>query len=431
MAPPAPRRPAKNPRKMNDSGSSFASRDDNRETAFFNLFDSYINLERTSGARYQSRDYSLERMAPLARCAGNPETQTRIVHVAGTKGKGSTCLYLAALLQSAGIRSGTFTSPHLRTVRERFRIDDRLVDYETLLRAARNLESSLRQNDLRPSLFEIMTVLSLRMFADEGVDFSILETGIGGLLDATNYVMPACTVITPVSLDHTGLLGTRVEEVAEQKAGIIKAGIPVVLAPQPFPAAEHVIRSVAREKGCAVEPVGAPSDPRWPLKGLPPFQVVNFSTALTACTMLGLQPEADNLALPHPPGRWERISKRPLVILDVAHNADSAHELVRALEQAYPGTGFTVVLGVLKGKDTTGIFRELCAVASHFVLTNPRSPRESDLDVLVRLAEEAEVPFDVVPELASREQLGDKQRLLFTGSFFTAVIGDELYRRQA
>ena len=403
------------------------------EQEFFGIFRDYFDLEQNTSRKYSSDEYTLDRMLPLARLAGNPEKKLRLVHVAGTKGKGSTCYLLTALLRSANVRCGAFTSPHLATVRERFQMDCRLVPYAKLIKHAREYESKLRRNALQPTLFEIMTVLSMQIFAAENCEFAILETGIGGLLDSTNYPrQPECCVITAVSLDHTQLLGNTIAEIAAQKAGIIKAGVPVVCGTQPYPEAERVVRQTAARLDAPVfEPAPAAELDGWASESWPPFLADNFRAALQACRVLRVTPEREAFRLPELRARCECIRRDPLVVIDGAHNADSALKLVDGLLRLYPGRAFTVVLGVTKGKDAEGIFTALSRLGCDFILTHPRSHKGSELDVLTELAQDAGARFTVRPEIDSLDDLPPGRNLVFTGSFFTALIGEALFSREA
>ena len=219
-----------------------------QEQRFFDIFKKYYDLEKDAGKQHNPENYSLDRMYPLAALAGNPEKRFKIIHVAGTKGKGTTCHFMSALLASCGKRVGLFTSPHLSTVRERFQIDNELVSYETLIAAGEKLVKAVDEAGLSPSLFELFTVMALKIFADAGVEYVVFETGIGGRLDATNYVQPVLTVIVPISFDHMALLGNTIEEIAGEKAGILKQGVPLVLSRQSFPAAEETILKLARQR---------------------------------------------------------------------------------------------------------------------------------------------------------------------------------------
>ncbi len=401
-----------------------------KEQAFFDIFRKYYDLEHNTARRYAPGEYTLDRMLPLAEVAGHPERRLKVLHVAGTKGKGSTCHFTAALLVAAGCRCGLFASPHLVTVRERFLLDGRLISYDLLLRQAAAYEAELRRHDQVPTLFEIMTLLALIIFAAEGCEFAVLETGIGGRLDATNFVpTPVGCAITSVSLDHMALLGNTVEAIAAEKAGIIKPNVPVVVGPQPFPTAEKVIRDRAVALGAPLVPPAPDADlqPFDPAAELVPFLRQNLGIAVALSQLAGAHPSPQGFRRPELRARCEVISKDPLVVLDAAHNADSARRLVEALQQRWPATRWTVVLGVLKGKDTPGIVRELAPLDATFVLTNPHTPRESDLAVLAACAREAGLQADVVPDLSHRQQLANRHAMLFTGSFFTALIGEKLF----
>lgn len=403
------------------------------EARFFALFASCFDLERGTARSYGHGEYTLERMAVLARLAGNPETRLRLIHVAGTKGKGSTCFFVSALLASAGHSCGTYSSPHLVTVRERFLIRGQPVPYAMLLGEGEALKRKVEKEGIQPTLFEVLTVLGLRLFVQAGCEFAVVEAGIGGLLDATNYLpRPECCVITSISYDHTQLLGRTIREIAAQKAGIIKPGIPVVCAAQRFGEAGEVIREAARTCQAPIyEPVPAAACAAWPLPaGLPSFLVDNFRTALRVLEIIAVTPRPGDFCMPSLPGRFERVRQDPLVILDAAHNADSATQLAAALAMGCPEIRFTTVLGVVAGKDVEGIFTALRPVTREFIFTNPRSSyKGSELARLTSLGEASGLPFQVIPEITSPRQLPARQPLLFTGSFFTALIGDELFNR--
>jgi dihydrofolate synthase/folylpolyglutamate synthase len=404
--------------------------DPQREQAFFSLFSRYYDLEHNTARRYEPTEYTLERMLPLAAAIGHPEKHLKVLHVAGTKGKGSTCHFTAALLASAGRSCGLFASPHLVTVRERFLLNGKLIDYDLLLQHAAACEEELRRRDLTPTLFEIMTLLALRIFVAAGCEYAVLEAGIGGRLDATNYVAhPVACAITPVSLDHMELLGSTVEAIAAEKAGIIKPGVPLVLAAQPFPGAERVVRQRAAALGATVHEPAPDRDvqPFDPAASLVPFLRQNLGVALALCRAADVIPDPSRFVRPELRARCEVLCTAPLVVLDAAHNADSARRLVEALRQRWPTTRWTLVLGVVKGKDTAGIIRELAALNAHFVLTRPHTMRESDLVGLETQARAAGLEVEVIPDLQHPAQLGQADALVFTGSFFTALIGEKLF----
>jgi dihydrofolate synthase/folylpolyglutamate synthase len=408
--------------------------DPQQEARFFQIVHDYFDLERDTARHYGHGEYTLARMDRLAEVAGHPERGLRIVHVAGTKGKGSTCFFLAELLRTAGVRCGVYSSPHLLTVRERFRIDGSPVGYGDLLAGAAEYRDEVSRAGIRPTLFEFMTVLALRLFLRAGCRVAVLETGIGGLMDATNYVVaPAACAITSISYDHVQLLGNTLAEIAAQKAGILKAGVPAVLGAQPYREAAAVVRATARRVGAPLHPpVPAAALARWPLGDAPSFLCENFRTALALCRVLGVRPEPARFRMPEMPGRFQVLREAPPVVIDAAHNADSAERLVAALGQRFPGVRFVTVLGVVAGKDTAGIFRALCPVTHEFLFTHPRTTyKGSELTALTDLARAAGVAFRVAPRLASASELPASEPLLFTGSFFTASIGAELVAARA
>mgnify|MGYP006288862085 FL=1 len=426
------RRPIKGYMKKSfaPSGKVLNTPDAEREARFFELFDSFIDLERNTGRKYSDDEYSLRGIRFLAELSGHPEKQQRILHIAGTKGKGSTAIFLSSLLRSAGRHCGAFTSPHLLTVRERFLLDSRPVSYDLLFSEADKLLEDVKASDLNPTFFELMTILALRLFRRDSCDFTILETGIGGRRDCTNFVdHPECVIITSISRDHMALLGDSIREIAYQKAGIIKRGVPVVCAPQPFPEAFEVIQHTAACMDCpftAVQDVAI--DARdWGLANAPDFLKENFATALAACQTLDIEPDARKLELVWPPGRFEQISDSPLVVIDGAHNANSAARLREAVQVRWPDRKFTVVLGVAEGKDSLDILREMAAMGGEIILTNPRPPKKSDLERLVVCAEAEGIACQIIPEIRHHNDLPAERPLLFTGSFFTATIGRELF----
>lgn len=407
--------------------------DQAREREFFEIFRDYYDFEAGVVRRPDTGNYSLDRMIPLAEAAGNPEEDLEIIHVAGTKGKGSTCTFLSAFLDSAGERCGLYASPHLYSVRERFQVAGEQVGYDELLAGAREFEARIREAGLTPTLFEIMTVFAMRLFVDKGCRWCVLETGIGGVLDATNYIpSPRCTVITPVSLDHSDLLGNTVEQVAFQKAGIIKPHAPVICGIQPFSEAEAVIRRRAEEVRAPLHVVTEKFNPApWGVLPAPPFTIENFELARTTCRVLGVDPDPEKFVAPVLWGRFQVLVSEPPVVIDAAHNADSARRLAEAVLAEFPGLRFTVVLGVVQGKDIKGIVRELARLDADFVLTDPRPPKASALEQLCTCADSANMTSRVIRDIQCVDDLREAARgpLLFTGSFFTALIGFELFNQ--
>jgi dihydrofolate synthase/folylpolyglutamate synthase len=286
----------------------------------------------------------------------------------------------------------------------------------------------LHEAKLHPSLFELFTVMALKLFVEEGVETAVLETGIGGRLDATNYISnPIMTLITPVSFDHMALLGNTIEQIAAQKAGIMQPGVPVVMLKQPYKEAEAVIRRHADELGCPLlQPVSLEEAEPFLPAVLPDFLKDNFRGALAGIRALGLSPKPENFRMPQLRARFDKICDKPLVLLDGAHNGDSMEKLVAALMKIYPGVKWNVVLGCVEGKDIKAMANALSKLeGASFILTNPRTFKGSALPQLQEEMKNLPVQA-VIPKLTSREQLPDGP-LLFTGSFFTTVIGEDLF----
>ena len=400
------------------------------EAAFFGLFRPFFDSEKDAGKQHDPANYSLDRMYPLAELAGNPEKRLKIIHVAGTKGKGTTSHFISALLGGCGKRVGLFTSPHLCTVRERFQIDNALASYELLTAEAADFVTAVENASLAPSLFEIFTLLAMKLFVKCGVEYAVMETGIGGRLDATNYVRnPLVTVITPISFDHVALLGNTIEAIASEKAGIIKPNVPLVLSRQPYAAATDVVKRRAAELSA---PVFAPEElseaEAFLPQDCPQFLRENFTSSLKAVRLLGVEPSPEKFTMPQLRARFECIHQNPIVVLDGAHNADSMQKLVAAINEKYAGTHWNVVLGAVKGKDVHGMAQALRNLDADFILTNPHTGKGSALPLLIEEANAAGLHiYMVIETLNERSQLPLDKPLLFTGSFFTALIGEELF----
>ena len=414
---------------------------------------SYTDYEQRGFATYAPEFYDLDRVRRLLARLGNPQDTYRIVHIAGTKGKGSTAAMTESILRAAGYRTGLFTSPHLHTFRERMQVCGRPIEEAAVAGMIRKLRPLVRRIP-HITTFEIMTALALAWFADEGTEWVVLEVGLGGRLDATNVVLPAVSVITPISLDHTAILGDTVAKIAAEKAGIVKPGVPVVSAPQ-VPEAAAVIEDICRRLGVSLTSVehdyawtGGPSDLKgqsfsvthagetladlWiPLLG--EHQQVNATTALAAIDVLGasgleVAPAALRAGLRDVcwPARLEILSERPLLVVDSAHNGDSAEKLVKWLTSLDSHRPLTMVVGASADHVTPDLLRVLLSGAQRRIATRSRHPRAAGpamlRDQAAGLGMEMEV-CDSVPEalesaLAEAEPDGV---ICFAGSVFVAA----------
>lgn len=338
----------------------------------------------------------IERMRALAdtlgladRLAGIP-----VFHVAGTNGKGSACAMIEAVQRAHGRRTGLYTSPHLIRLGERIRIDgaplpdERLLDLAARIRPAADRLAADRP-DLAPTFFELMTALALLAFAEARVDVAILETGLGGRLDATNVCQPAVTAITSIGLDHQEYLGDTLELIAAEKAGILKPGVPCVLGRLP-PPAEAVVRARADQLGCPVH-LAAPAGAELPEVGLAGLhQRVNGATAFLACELaaarLPIDPAVARRALLDVdwPARWQqlRLADGRRLIVDASHNEEGA----RALEPLLaPLSRPTVVVGATGSRRAQPLLAAVARHAGRILLVEPSSERATPLDELARL----------------------------------------------
>ena len=313
----------------------------------------------------------------------------RFIHVAGTNGKGSTCALIESMCRAAGRRTGLYTSPHLVSLRERFRLNGECISEPELCEALHRIRKLVSDWEPHPTFFEIVTALGLEWFQRKGAECVVLETGLGGRLDATNVVTPVVSVLTPIGLDHQQYLGESLREIALEKAGIVKPGVPAVSAPQPGEVLE-VFARVALEKGASLRVVSAP----WkegPV-GLPgTVQRWNASLAVAALEAAGLEPgeEARRSGLEQVqwPGRFQRLGAD--LIVDGAHNPAAAAALVEIWREMYPGEKAALIFGALQDKDAYAVLRHLAPITGQVTLVPVQSPRSFGLSQLRALAAEA------------------------------------------
>jgi dihydrofolate synthase / folylpolyglutamate synthase len=424
----------------------------------------HINFEQRSP---QPSDLKLDRMRELLVRLGNPHEDLRIVHVAGSKGKGSTSAMLAAILRHAGYRVGLFTSPHLSRVEERIQVDGEPIHAVELAALLWEVRQVLEQppSDLHPTFFEIATALGFLHFRRREVDVAVIEVGLGGRFDSTNVCTPEVALITSISLDHTRQLGNRLASIAFEKAGIVKAGRPAVSGVATGKARD-VIENVCRERHAPLFQLGrdfdfryqpglASTDPagppfqRWPgvqvttrrqewpwmqLGLLGEHQAANAAVAI-ACieqlTQAGWRVRADDvadgLARVQWPARLEIVGRRPLVVLDCAHNAASARALVEALEASFPAKHRALLFAASNDKDIPAIFRVLAPHFEHAFLTrysdSPRSVPPDDLATMLRQTASLSCSVHADAPGAWRAALaraGPEDLICITGSVFLA-----------
>ncbi len=414
-----------------------------------NFLLSRTDYERWPGYNYASR-FDLRRMDDLLLRLGNPHLSAKSVHVAGSKGKGSTSAMIAAGLRAAGYKTGLYTSPHLVTLRERIQVDGKPIlkrELELIVARMRPHVEAVDHDKTYGELstFELLTAAAFMYFQQKGVDYQVLETGLGGRLDATNVVTPEVSVITSISLDHTEVLGDTLDKIAAEKAGIIKPGRTVVSSPQAKEAAA-VIRETCQREGARLISVG--SDITWrklnsnlsgqslevtglkssyqltiPLLGA--HQLENAAAAAAALEVLGVPPKSieAGLAKTYWPGRLQILRRRPLLVVDGAHNRDSASKLKEAIEQYFHFDHLILIIGTSADKDLAGIIEELAPLAQGVMVTRSRHPRATKPEILVsefaRLGVKAKVAEDVASAVAEAlRRAGGKDLICATGSLF-------------
>jgi len=416
---------------------------------------SFVDPARKAASDPEAAALNLERMRRLLASAGAPQQALRAVVVAGTKGKGSTAAMIEAIARAAGMRVGLFTSPHLNSYRERIQVNRVLIDPAELIALTNLTRPALEAFDSaplgRPSVFDVGLLLALRYFAARQVDLAVMEIGLGGRFDSVNVLTPLVSVISSISYDHTAILGRTLIEIAWNKAGILKPGTPAVSAPQ-LPEAAAVIAEEARRVGAGLfiaDPGGLvcahgrgpalrsyPVPPVTALRGA--FQIENARLALGTAMLLrdqGLElPDAAlaaGLAGVHWPGRFELVPGTPPVLIDGAHNGDSARKLVAAIQAELPHDQLIVVLGTSRDKDIGAIAAALAPPAAAVVITRSRHNRAMDID---RIAAEVRArlrgPLLLAPDLPAalamaRQLAGPRDLICVTGSLFVAAEARE------
>jgi dihydrofolate synthase/folylpolyglutamate synthase len=328
----------------------------------------------------------------LRECLAHPAHGVKVIHVAGTNGKGSTCAMIDSIARASGRRCGLFTSPHLVDFRERIRVSGVEIPEQACAAMLTQLRDLSQTLDPHPTFFEIALALAMRWFRESQCEVIVLETGMGGRLDATTAVPADVCVITPIGMDHMQWLGDTLEKIAAEKAGIIVDSKPVISAPQE-PAAKAVLEKEANERRAPIEFVEQPIDGyHVALSG--PHQRWNAALAVAAAYRAGLPLNADivrhGLSQVSWPGRFERV--RPNVVLDGAHNPHAAARLAETWNIEFPGAKPNLVFSAVEAKDIDGMLRLLAPLASRIFLCPVDTPRAVSADALA-----AHLPADAPP----------------------------------
>ena len=421
------------------------------------------DYERTDQPPYPERVWRLARMEHFLDSLGHPEREYRAVHIAGTKGKGSTTAMIESILRAAGYRTGMYTSPHLHTFRERIQSRGQPIPEEAVARLVERMLPAMEANP-DVTVFELITTLAMLYFVEEQIEWGVFEVGMGGRLDATNVLQPAVSVITSISMDHMKVLGETLEAIAGEKAGIIKPGVPVVSAPQQ-PAAMAVVRRVAEEKGAPLVVVG--EDWRWrfiethlagqrfdvyrpghekkpdypalrlPLLGA--HQLENAATALAAIAALReggvkIHPQAVHrgMAAVTWPGRLEVLGRQPFVVVDGAHNIYSIEKLMEALPVYLHYRRLFVIFGAGTTHNPADLLPSILNKAERLYVTRSQHAKATPVADLVSIVQgmgrEATPAATVAEALAqAMDEAEPSDMILVTGSLFVVAEAREAW----
>jgi dihydrofolate synthase / folylpolyglutamate synthase len=417
-------------------------------------------VEYLYGLQKHGMKFGLDNITRLLYALGNPHRSFRSVHVAGTNGKGSTSCMIESILRTSGCRTGLFTSPHLVSFTERIRVDGLEISEEDVVLLAEEVRGAAGKiRDFSPTFFEVVTAMAFLYFRQSEVEWAVIEVGLGGRLDATNVILPEVTVLTAIGLDHREFLGNTLREVAAEKAGVIKPGVPVVAAPQ-APEVIAVIEARSSEKGSSLFRCGrefAPAavredshglsfsyrgereydDLHLPLAG--EHQAINAALAVkTEEILTGKYPGMtcrvrEGLEAVRWPGRIEVVKENPLIIIDGAHNPDAAAALSMHLEKML-SRGFRrviLIVGIMGDKDIDGILRRLLPVATVVISTSASYSRAASAEILSARA--ASLGYtsvlstgvaDAIRKAAALYAPGDV--IVVTGSFYTIGEAKEI-----
>jgi dihydrofolate synthase/folylpolyglutamate synthase len=424
----------------------------------------FTDWERASAQAFAAANFDLRRVQSLLARLGNPHLGRQTVHIAGSKGKGSVAAMIASILRAAGYRSGLYTSPHLHSFRERIVVNGQPIGEGEFARlteviaprvAAENEDGRFGQL----TTFELLTALAFFHFQDRDAQWQVLEVGMGGRLDATNVVdEKAVCVIAPISLEHTTVLGDTVEKIAVEKAAILRPGTTAVMAPQPYPKAAAVIRARAAELAAPLLEVSETYSVQrlgWDLTGqsfrlagpgctrelwlplLGAHQLENAATALAAIDALGSggvtvseESIGEGLGRLSWPGRLEVLTDNPLIVVDGAHNGDSARRLRQALRDHFSFERAILVMGVSGGKTVADMAEELAPLTRLLIATRSQHPRAAEPEAVAAAFAGRGVASETCPTVAvaldrARTLAGHNDLICVVGSLFVVAEARE------
>ena len=420
---------------------------------------SFVDYSLTRNLRYSPEKFNLSRMERFLEIIGNPQKNFGIIHVAGTKGKGSICAMITSILSHGGYKTGFYSSPHMIDFAERIRIGEKLISHKELISYVDCLKPYIAQVD-RITTFEITTALAFKYFSDLKVEFAVIEVGLGGRFDATNVVEPLVSVISTISFDHTRILGNTLSKIAFEKAGIIKKGVPVVVSRQKKTALQ-TIENIAQQKNSPLINAkekykilsGIKSldfqdfkiawnshqseNIRLPLIG--DHQLENSRTAFAVIEELRKQginisdrAVIDGFRRVDWPGRFEIIQKEPMVIIDGAHNPESFRNLRNTIRDYLPNKDIIFVFGVSEDKNVRSMLKIIKPVIKHLIITRSVHPRALETIKIQDIAESLGISSFCVDEVEQAKEKAESLSahegvIIAAGSIFVAGAFREMY----
>lgn len=403
----------------------------NREEILKRLF------ERTT----QGVKFGLERISEATECINNPQNAYKSIHVAGTNGKGSVCAFLESILRYQGYSTGMFTSPHIVRFEERFIINGKPVATQEWLDVYLDIEDIANRYSL--TFFEISALIAFELFKRRDIDWAIMETGMGGRLDATNIIIPQVSVITNIGIDHTEYLGTDIISIAKEKFGIVKENVPVILAEQEYHEVTEMAQNILHERDLPhyfvdkdevrkIKQTDTGSKFQYksteftvPFSGT--YQVMNALCAIKTVEQLNLADEetmSEAISKTFLPARFQICEiKGKKAVFDVAHNPQATGELCELIKQRFRNTPVCIVAGILADKDAQFMFRKYAECADSIIVTQPKTPRAAQIeDLAEKIPEDFKEKFEMVGKVedAVKSALEKCEGVVcITGSFYT------------
>jgi dihydrofolate synthase/folylpolyglutamate synthase len=391
-----------------------------------NYIYSFIDLSITRNLRYSPDKFDLSRMYRVMSLLGDPQFNYDVVHVAGTKGKGSICAMTASIMREAGYKVGFYSSPHMIDFRERIKVNNIEISRQSINNYVIKLRPIFNSVE-KISTFEIITAIAFKYFADQQLDIAVIEVGMGGRLDATNVVQPIVSIISPVSHDHMKILGNTIAKIAKEKAGIIKKSIPVILSPQKISAIEE-IKIIAKRKGSLIIDTSEKYT----------FEQIDYSLEKQSFIIKELGYEINESALKNGftkvewPGRFEVVCQKPLIIVDGAHNRDSFRKIRNTIKKYLTGKKVTLIFGASEDKEVKLMLKIIKPYIEHFVFTKSGHPRALKVEKIEKIALNIDLNNYSISEIDSIIPLilrksNQEKAYIASGSIFIAGAIKQLF----